>query len=497
MRIVVDLNRCQSYGQCVFAAPEVFHFRGEESLEYDHAPGAASEAAVRRAALACPVQAITLHTATAERVVIVGASLAGLRTAEALRRGGFTGTLTLVGDEPYEPYDRPPLSKTVLSGRLGTDRLPLPRTRDLDADWLLGVPATGLDLRSRTVALADGRAVGFDRVVIATGARARPWPVPTEAALRGVHLLRGRDDADRLRADLTEAAATGGRVLVVGGGFTGSEVASSCRDLGLPVTVAQRGPAPLAGALGGLVGAAIGARQRAHGVDLRVRTTVRHLEADASGRLRRARLSDGTTLDVRVAVVATGSVRDTGWLRGSGLIADERGVLCDAACRALDAGGRVVPGVYAAGDVAHWRHPRFDVGPVSFEHWGNALDQAETVADNITSGQVRRNDALPAFWSDQFGLNIKSVGMPAIADQVALAQGSFDHGPFVAAYGRAGITVGAVAVDSPRVLDGYAALITERAPFPPAINAADGPARLSPVAPRTSATSPVIAGADT
>ena len=420
----------------------------------------------------------------AGRVVIVGASLAGLRTAEALRRAGFAGQLTLIGDEPHEPYDRPPLSKAVLSGWLGTDHVLLPRTCDLHAEWLLGVPATGLDLAAREVRLADGRAAGFDRVVLATGAAARPWPEPAGAALRGVHLLRGRDDADRLRADLADladASAPGGRVLVIGGGFTGSEVASSCRDLGLPVTVSQRGAAPLASALGEVVGSAIGARQRAHGTDLRVRTTVRRLEGEVSGRLRRARLSDGTALDVRVAVVATGSVPNAGWLRGSGLAADGRGVSCDAACRALDAAGTVVDGVYVAGDVARWRHPRFDADPVSFEHWGNALDQAETAAHNIMSSDVRRNDALPAFWSDQFGLNIKSVGMPATADQVALAQGSFEHGPFVAVYGRAGVTVGAVAVNSPRVLDGYAALITGRAPFPPVINAADSPARLVPV----------------
>ena len=222
----------------------------------------------------------------AGRVVIVGASLAGLRTAEALRRAGFAGQLTLIGDEPHEPYDRPPLSKAVLSGWLGTDHVLLPRTCDLHAEWLLGVPATGLDLAAREVRLADGRAAGFDRVVLATGAAARPWPA-AGAALRGVHLLRGRDDADRLRADLADladASAPGGRVLVIGGGFTGSEVASSCRDLGLPVTVSQRGAAPLASALGEVVGSAIGARQRAHGTDLRVRTTVRRLEGEVSGR---------------------------------------------------------------------------------------------------------------------------------------------------------------------------------------------------------------------
>lgn len=410
------------------------------------------------------------------RIVIVGASLAGLRTAESLRSGGFAGELVLIGDEPHEPYDRPPLSKTVLSGWIGTDRLKLPRTRELHARWLLGVAASGLDLSAREVRLADGRAVGFDAVVIATGTRARPWPVADQARLRGVHLLRGRDDADGLRAEL---AAGPRRVLVVGGGFTGSEVASSCLDLGLPVTVTQRGAAPMAGALGAVVGAAIGARQRAYGVDLRVRTTVTALEGDEGGHLRRAHLSDGDVVEADVAVIAAGSLRNTEWLAGSGLAADAGGVDCDPACRALDADGAVVPQVYVAGDVARWRHPHFDAAPQALEHWGNAIDQAEVAAHNLTHApaDLRYNTALPAFWSDQFGMNVKSVGLPRLADEVILTQGSFEHGPFVAVYGRRGVTVGAVAVNSPRVMDGYAALVTERAAFPPAINATDSPVR--------------------
>jgi NADPH-dependent 2,4-dienoyl-CoA reductase/sulfur reductase-like enzyme len=404
------------------------------------------------------------------RIVIAGASLAGLRTAHSLRTNGFTGELVLIGDEPHEPYDRPPLSKTVLSGWIGTDRLLLPGTRGFDARWLLGVAATGLNLSAHEVRLADDRVVDFDALVVATGARARPWPVAEEAALRGVHLLRGRDDADRLRADLVAGPR---RVLVIGGGFTGSEVASSCHDLGLPVTVTQRGTAPMAGALGVVVGAAIGARQRARGIDLRVATTVTAFDGD--GRLRQARLSDGDVLDVDVAVVAAGSVRNTEWLAGSGLAAGTGGVDCDSACRALDATGSVVPGVYVTGDVARWRHPHFEAEPRSLEHWGNAIDQADVAAYNLTHADLRHTTALPAFWSDQFGMNIKSVGMPHIADEVVLTQGSFEHGPFVAAYGRNGITVGAVAVNSPRVMDGYAALIRERASFPPVINATDSP----------------------
>jgi 3-phenylpropionate/trans-cinnamate dioxygenase ferredoxin reductase component len=406
------------------------------------------------------------------RIIIAGASLAGLAAAKSLRTNGFTGEIVLVGAEPHEPYDRPPLSKTVLSGWLGTDRLLLPTTRNLKARLLLGVAATGLDLAAHEVRLADGRVLGFDGLVIATGARARPWPVAQEAALRGVHLLRDRDDADRLRADLAEGPR---RVLVVGGGFTGSEVASSCHDLGLPVTVAHRGAAPMASALGDLVGGVVSTRQRAHGIDLRVHTTVTALEGE--GRLRRARLSDGDELDVDVAVVALGSLPNTEWLAGSGLAADANGADCDPSGRALDHTGAIVPDVYIAGDVARWRHPHFDATPQTFEHWENAVAQAEVAGYNLVHAPTnpRRTTALPAFWSDQFGLNIKSVGLPHLADEVALTQGSFDQGSFVAAYGRNGITVGAVAVNSPRVLDGYAALVTERAPFPPTINATDSP----------------------
>jgi NADPH-dependent 2,4-dienoyl-CoA reductase/sulfur reductase-like enzyme len=413
-------------------------------------------------------------------IVVVGASLAGLRAAEALRAKGFDGELTLIGDELHEPYDRPPLSKAVLSGRLSTDQIQLPRMRDLNAEWLLGVPATGLDKAGRAVILADGRRVGYDRLLIATGTRARPWHNETEAALSGVHLLRGLDDARRLAAEL---AAEPRRVLVIGGGFTGSEVASSCHDLGLKVTLTQRSAAPLGGAVGSVVGGAVGRIQLAAGVDLRVDTTVLSLEGDASGRLCRARLSDGDVLDVDVAVVALGSLRNTEWLAGSGLAVDGRGVSCDAACRVFDVEGALTGDVFAAGDVACWPHPLYPSEPVSLEHWGNAVEQAETAAHNMicAPGDEVTTEVLPAFWSDQFGLNIKSTGLLSGADEVALTQGSFDSSRFVAAYGCRGRLVGVVAVNSPRVLDGYAALIEAGSPFPPVLNAPDGPAVLIPV----------------
>ncbi|GLW11281.1 pyridine nucleotide-disulfide oxidoreductase [Microtetraspora sp. NBRC 13810] len=412
---------------------------------------------------------------TTEKIVVVGASLAGLRAAEALRELGFTGAVTLIGDEPHHPYDRPPLSKAVLAGRLSTAHTQLPQLRRLDAEWLLGVAATGLDLHRRQVALADGRRVGFDKLLITTGTRARRWRDPVESALTGVHLLRTREDAERLRAALT---ARPRRVLVVGGGFTGSEVASLCRDLDLAVTLAHRDGAPLAGALGAAVGGFATGLQREAGVDLRLNTTVERLEGDASGRLRRARLSDGTALEADVAVVALGAVGNVEWLAGSGLAADGRGLLCDARCRARTADGGVAEAIYAAGDVARWPHPLYDGRLVRLDHWGNAVAQARVAAHNMLHRAVdhREHRELPTFWSNQFGVNLKSVGLTAGADQVVINQGSLDARKFVAAHGRRGRLVAAVAVDSPRVLDGYAALIEARVPFPPTINATDGPA---------------------
>jgi 3-phenylpropionate/trans-cinnamate dioxygenase ferredoxin reductase subunit len=414
------------------------------------------------------------------RAVIVGASLAGLRAAEALRAEGFAGSLTLIGDEPYEPYDRPPLSKRVLAGRMPAEHATLPRMRNVGAEWLLGVAATGLDTARHRVLLADGRQVGFDKLLITTGTRARPWPNEQEGALDGVFVLRGLDDAERLHARL---AAGPRRVLVIGGGFTGSEIASVCRELGLAVTLAERGPAPLSGALGASAGTVTFRLQRQHGVDLRCNTTVMALEGDEDRRLRRARLSDGDVLDIDVAAVALGAVRNVEWLRGAGLAADGRGVVCDAACRVFDADGMVTDDIFVAGDVARWPHPLFDGQLIAVEHWGNALEQAQTAAHNMVCAPSERrpHKPLPAFWSNQFGVNIKSVGLPTVAEEVVVTQGSVEEYRFVAAYGHAGRTVAAVAVNSPRWLESYQRMIEEGAPFPPILNAADEPTEMRPV----------------
>jgi NADPH-dependent 2,4-dienoyl-CoA reductase/sulfur reductase-like enzyme len=403
---------------------------------------------------------------TGGHVVVVGASLAGLQAAESLRQGGFKGRLTLVGDEPYEPYDRPPLSKQVLLGVATHDSTALPQAPDLDAEWRLGTAAVGLDLAAKKVRLAGGDELGYDRLLIATGTRARPWPKPTEAALAGVLTLRGRDDTERLRAEL---AAGPGRVLVIGAGFTGSEVASVCRQLGLPVTVTERAPTPLAGALGGAIGAVAARLQREHGVDLRCGVSVTSLEGDDAGHVRRAHLDDGTSLDVDVVVAALGAQRNTEWLRDSGLGAGPGGIACDAGCRVFDMYGIVTDDIFAAGDVARSPHPLFGFEFLALEHWSNAVEQAAVAAHNMLHSESERRPYLhvPTFWSFQFDVGIKSVGVPSYGEELAIVQGSPDELRFVAVYGHRGRTVAAVSFDQGKWLEFYVDQIERAAPFPP------------------------------
>jgi 3-phenylpropionate/trans-cinnamate dioxygenase ferredoxin reductase component len=366
------------------------------------------------------------------------------------------------------------LSKQAQLGWFTSADTTLPRRMEIGANWRMGVAATGLDIDRNRVRLADGQELEFDRLLIATGVRARPWPVKAEAALDGVFTLRTREDAEGLRGRLR---ASPRRVLVIGSGFTGSEVASVCTELGIPVTVAEAGPYPLYAALGGVIGRVSAEIMRKHGVDLRTNTRVKSLTGDG-GRLRGAQLADGSTLDVDLAVVALGGIRNVEWLESSGLAVGVWGVACDAGCRAFDANGLVTDDIFVAGDVARQPQPMFGYQFLAMEHWGNAVSQAEVAAHNMLASESNRwpHLTVPAFWSLQFGNNIKSVGVPSIADEIAITQGSVADRRFVAAYGYKGRVVGAASFNEGKWLDFYARLIEQAAPFPLGFDMTDRPA---------------------
>jgi NADPH-dependent 2,4-dienoyl-CoA reductase/sulfur reductase-like enzyme len=248
------------------------------------------------------------------------------------------------------------------------------------------------------------------------------------------------------------------------------------------VTVAERGPAPLVGALGGALGALAAKLQRAHGVDLRCGVTVTALTG-RNGRLTGAELSDGARIEADIAVVALGAIRNTEWLAESGLAAGPRGVACDAGCRAFNMYGIVTDDVFVAGDVARFPHPLFEYQFLSLEHWGNAVAQAEVAAHNMMNpGPLRRPHlTIPAFWSSQFGLNIKSVGVPTFSDQVVIAQGSLEKRRFIAVYGYRGRVTAAVSVNHAKWLENYLGLIETAAPFPPESAIVEQPASRTPI----------------
>ena len=389
-----------------------------------------------------------------EPMVVVGGSLAGLRSAQALRREGHEGPLTIVSEEPHwPPYDRPPLSKQVLVGSVETERVRLRVPDDLGADVRTLRRAVGLDLAKRAVLLDDGERLGYGGLVVATGAT--PRRIPGTDGLTGVHVLRTIEDSLALRSELEGAA----KVAIVGAGFIGCEVASSCRALGLQVTIVDRLPLPLA-PLGSRVGEVVRTLHEAHGVDLRLGLGVAGFDGDGS--VSGVRLADGTTVDADVVVMGIGVVPNTGWLEGSGLeLAD--GVVCDQACLALGGGGRVA----AVGDVARWDHPRY--GSSRIEHWTNAGEQAAHVAKVLVHGPDVAGPfaPIPYFWSDQFGKKLQFVGVCGDDDAFEIVEGSVDDGRWIAAYGRDGVTIAALCVGWPARLAPWQVLVAEGAPFPP------------------------------
>ncbi|MBM0124258.1 NAD(P)/FAD-dependent oxidoreductase [Pimelobacter simplex] len=366
----------------------------------------------------------------APRVVIVGAGLAGLRTAERLRRGGYDGHLVLVGAEPHLPYDRPPLSKALLAG---DDEVAPPLLRaaerfdELDLDLRLGVRATALDAVARTLDLTDGTTLTWDHLVLATGLTARA--VPAWSGIVGVHTLRTIEDCAAIRSAATRAR----QATVVGAGVLGSEIAGSLRRRGLQVDLVDPLPQPLCRVVGEQVGGFVAGLHRAHGVGLHLGASVADLGV-TDGRVRSVRLTDGTTWDTDLVVAAVGGAPDTTWLEDSGVELDD-GVVVDAY------GAASVPGVWAVGDVAAVADPRGG-GRVRVEHWTAAGDLAASVAHNLLAAlrgeEPRPHTELPYMWSDQYDTKVQCLGLPRATDEVVVLTGSLDEGGFLAAHVEGG-----------------------------------------------------------
>lgn len=377
-----------------------------------------------------------------DHVVVVGAGFAGWRFAESLRREGFAGAVTLIGDESYHPYDRPPLSKQVLNGKWDVDKTTL-ATAELvaknEVTLRLGVAATGLDVATTTVHLADGSKVAGSHVVIATGTRARRLPF---SAGESLHTLRSRDDVVRLNRDLDQIAPDG-VVAVIGGGFIGAEAATALHAKGLRPVVLEAASRPLVSVLGEQVSAWLEGLVSDAGIELRNQQRIDDVERVDGGF--RVVFDDASTLNARAVIVAAGAVVNDEWLATSGLTIDN-GVVVNADLLATDRIG-------AIGDVARFNWPNV-LGEelVRIEHWQTANDHASALARHWMTGERSDTFMIPYFWSDQYGKKIQMLGHARATDDVQLVSGTAQERKWVAVYSRIGIVTGVVALSQPRAL---------------------------------------------
>ncbi|MGH3943385.1 MAG: NAD(P)/FAD-dependent oxidoreductase [Pseudonocardiaceae bacterium] len=405
-----------------------------------------------------------------EHVVVIGAGLGGLRTVESLRAAGFAGRISLIGDEPHQPYDRPPLSKEVLSGQWTEDRAMLRHGElaDLDVALRLGTAAVGVD--TAAVQLADGTQLSFDALVVATGVR--PRRLPGQPDHPRLHVLRTLEDCRALRASISRARS----LLVVGAGFIGAEVAATARAAGLEVTVLEALSVPFARVLGEQMGKLCARLQTDNGVTMRTGLRLTEfLDAgfddsrfddsrfddsgfdDARAAGIAARLSDGSIVRADCGVVGVGTVVEDEWLSGLG-VPTANGLACDATGLVLGTGN-----VYAVGDVAAWPHPIFGDSP-RIEHWTSATEQAMVVAQQIIGAEsIRPADAIPYFWSDQYGLKLQLIGRPDRATSVEVLHDPGVIKGTVAGYFSDNTLVAALAFHSPRLLNRCRMLIREGA----------------------------------
>ena len=405
-----------------------------------------------------------------EHVVVVGSSLAGVRACGGLRAEGFDGTITLVGSESHQPYDRPPLSKKVLSGEWEPDRIALVRPDELHKLQLqlrLGVPAVGLSTSERVVTLSDGSALPYDGLVLATGASTRR--LPHQLGHDSVFELRTLDDSLALRSRID---AGGLRVTIIGAGFIGLEVAASARALGNEVVVLEGAAAPLIRGLGAEMGRAVTLLHEDNGVPVRCGVQVAGIEEAVGGSHGGAllvRLGDGEAVVSDLIVVGIGVTPVTGWLEGSGLELRD-GIVCDATLNA----GPV--GVYAAGDVARWPNTQFDGEEMRVEHWTNASEQGLIAARNMLAvargNEPEAYSSVPFFWSEQYGVRIQFIGRAAGDDEVHIVKGSIDERSFLALYGSKGQLRGALGVAMAKPVMQCRRLLLDRVSFADAVSAA-------------------------
>jgi 3-phenylpropionate/trans-cinnamate dioxygenase ferredoxin reductase subunit len=378
-------------------------------------------------------------------VVVVGAGLGGLRTVEFLRAAGFSGRISLVGDEVHKPYDRPPLSKQVLAGTWPEERAVLHRGElaDLDVTLHLGRSAIGVD--GDAVELNDGAVLRYDTLVVATGVR--PRRLPGQPDHPELHVLRTLEDCRALRGSISRARS----LLVVGAGFIGAEVAATARMAGLEVTMLEALPVPFARALGEQMGQLCARLQTDNGVTVRCGVRLVDFVDDGGGIA--AQLADGSVVAADCGVVGVGTVVDRGWLAGLG-VPTEGGLLCDTTGLVEGTGN-----VYGVGDVAAWRHPTYGDRP-RIEHWTSATEQAAAVAQHIAGAETARlADAVPYFWSDQYGLTLQLIGRCDLATSVEVLHDPGVVKGTVAGYFADGALVAVLAFHAPRLLNRYRRMV--------------------------------------
>jgi 3-phenylpropionate/trans-cinnamate dioxygenase ferredoxin reductase component len=388
-----------------------------------------------------------------QRLVIVGASLAGLRAAQAARGAGHEGGIVMIGQEPHLPYTRPPLSKELLQGTQEIEDSAL-QVGELDVDWRLGVPATGLDRERKRVRLDDGTEAPYDRLIITTGCRARRWEGPG-SFLEGVHTLRDLEDAVALR----KALATTERLLIVGAGFIGCEVAASARALGVAVTLVDIAKHPLL-PFGPQLGARWAQMHRDNGVELRLGAGIAELRG-SDGHVRHAELTDGTTVNADTVLLALGSRLNTEWLNGAGLELDPA-IVCDATLTTVSD-----PDILAAGDIAAVPVTLANGAHLRVEHWTTAAEHGQLAGRNALLEAADRgaHTSPPYFWSDQYGAKIQALGCPALAERIEVLEQSPEDDRFVAACVSGDQMIGIVGVNAARRLPWYRKQLSEPRPL--------------------------------